>query len=452
MTKKLYIRTFGCQMNEYDSARMVDVLGQSHPGGIETTDDPAQADIVLFNTCSVREKAQEKVFSDLGRFRELKQERPDLLIGVGGCVASQEGENIVSRAPYVDVVFGPQTLHRLPDLIRARQSSGVSQVDIRFPSIEKFDHLPPPRRDGASAFVSIMEGCSKYCSFCVVPYTRGEEVSRPFEDVLTEIADLADQGVIEVTLLGQNVNAYLGALPAELQQSEGRELADFALLLDYVHEIPGIERIRYTTSHPREFTQRLIDAHARLPRLVPHVHLPVQSGSDRILAAMKRGYTVLEYKSIIRRLRKACPQVCISSDFIVGFPGETQDDFERTLALIDDVGFDQSFSFIYSARPGTPAADLPDDTPAALKVERLRQLQARIDAHAQSISQAMVGSLQTVLIEGRSRKSETELAGRTANNRVVNFPGPASLNGSLVEVRITAALPHSLRGELAPSP
>jgi tRNA-2-methylthio-N6-dimethylallyladenosine synthase len=328
----------------------------------------------------------------------------------------------------------------------------VSQVDIRFPSIEKFDHLPPPKRDGASAFVSIMEGCSKYCSFCVVPYTRGEEVSRPFEDVLTEIADLADQGVIEVTLLGQNVNAYLGALPAELQQSEGRELADFALLLDYVHEIPGIERIRYTTSHPREFTQRLIDAHARLPRLVPHVHLPVQSGSDRVLAAMKRGYTVLEYKSIIRSLRKACPQVCISSDFIVGFPGETQEDFERTLKLIDDVGFDQSFSFIYSARPGTPAADLPDETPAALKVERLRQLQSRIDAHAQSISQAMVGSLQTVLIEGRSRKSETELAGRTANNRVVNFPGPASLNGRLVTVRITAALPHSLRGELAPSP
>ncbi len=452
MTKKLYIRTFGCQMNEYDSARMVDVLGQSHPGGIETTDDPAQADIVLFNTCSVREKAQEKVFSDLGRFRELKRERPDLLIGVGGCVASQEGENIVSRAPYVDVVFGPQTLHRLPELIRERQASGRSQVDIRFPSIEKFDHLPPPRRDGASAFVSIMEGCSKYCSFCVVPYTRGEEVSRPFEDVLTEVADLADQGVLEVTLLGQNVNAYLGALPPALQEAEGRELADFAMLLDYVHEIPGIERIRYTTSHPREFTQRLIDAHARLPRLVPHVHLPVQSGSDRILAAMKRGYTTLEYKSIIRRLRKACPQVCISSDFIVGFPGETQDDFDRTLALIEDVGFDQSFSFVYSARPGTPAADLPDDTPAALKVERLRQLQARIETQAQSISQAMVGSLQAVLVEGRSRKSESELAGRTANNRVVNFPGPASLIGTLTEVRITAALPHSLRGELPGQP
>jgi tRNA-2-methylthio-N6-dimethylallyladenosine synthase len=452
VTKKLYIRTFGCQMNEYDSARMVDVLGQSHPGGIETTDDPAQADIVLFNTCSVREKAQEKVFSDLGRFRELKRERPDLLIGVGGCVASQEGENIVSRAPYVDVVFGPQTLHRLPELIRERQASGRSQVDIRFPSIEKFDHLPPPRRDGASAFVSIMEGCSKYCSFCVVPYTRGEEVSRPFEDVLTEVADLADQGVLEVTLLGQNVNAYLGALPPALQEAEGRELADFAMLLDYVHEIPGIERIRYTTSHPREFTQRLIDAHARLPRLVPHVHLPVQSGSDRILAAMKRGYTTLEYKSIIRRLRKACPQVCISSDFIVGFPGETQDDFDRTLALIEDVGFDQSFSFVYSARPGTPAADLPDDTPAALKVERLRQLQARIETQAQSISQAMVGSLQAVLVEGRSRKSESELAGRTANNRVVNFPGPASLIGTLTEVRITAALPHSLRGELPGQP
>ncbi|MFN5511149.1 MAG: tRNA (N6-isopentenyl adenosine(37)-C2)-methylthiotransferase MiaB [Burkholderiales bacterium] len=452
MTKKLYIRTFGCQMNEYDSARMVDVLGESQPGGIETTDDPAQADIVLFNTCSVREKAQEKVFSDLGRFRELKRARPDLLIGVGGCVASQEGENIVSRAPYVDVVFGPQTLHRLPELIRERQSSGRSQVDIRFPSIEKFDHLPPPRRDGASAFVSIMEGCSKYCSFCVVPYTRGEEVSRPFEDVLTEVADLADQGVVEVTLLGQNVNAYLGALPEELQQAEGRELADFAMLLDYVHEIPGIERIRYTTSHPREFTQRLIDAHARLPRLVPHVHLPVQSGSDRILAAMKRGYTVLEYKSIIRRLRAACPEVSITSDFIVGFPGETDDDFQRTLKLIADIGFDQSFSFIYSARPGTPAADLPDETPQAEKLERLRLLQSRIEAHAQTLSQAMVGSVQRVLVEGLSRKSAHEIAARTANNRVVNFAGDAALIGRMVELRITAALPHSLRGELISSP
>ncbi|MEY4862401.1 MAG: hypothetical protein RLZ51_496 [Pseudomonadota bacterium] len=447
MTKKLYIRTFGCQMNEYDSARMVDVLGETQAGGIETTDDPAQADIVLFNTCSVREKAQEKVFSDLGRFRELKRERPDLLIGVGGCVASQEGQNIVSRAPYVDVVFGPQTLHRLPDLIRQRQESGRPQVDIRFPSIEKFDHLPPPRREGASAFVSIMEGCSKYCSFCVVPYTRGEEVSRPFEDVLTEVADLADQGVVEVTLLGQNVNAYLGSLPAELAQAEDREQADFAMLLDYVHEIPGIERIRYTTSHPREFTQRLIDAHARLPRLVPHVHLPVQSGSDRILAAMKRGYTVLEYKSIIRRLRAAQPQVCISSDFIVGFPGETEDDFNRTLKLIDDIGFDQSFSFIYSSRPGTPAADLPDDTPQAEKVERLRTLQARIEAHAQTLSQAMVGSVQRVLVEGVSRKSASEVAARTANNRVVNFPGDAELIGQMIDVRITAALPHSLRGE-----
>jgi tRNA-2-methylthio-N6-dimethylallyladenosine synthase len=452
VTKKLYIRTFGCQMNEYDSARMVDVLGESQPGGIETTDDPAQADIVLFNTCSVREKAQEKVFSDLGRFRELKRARPDLLIGVGGCVASQEGENIVSRAPYVDVVFGPQTLHRLPELIRERQSSGRSQVDIRFPSIEKFDHLPPPRRDGASAFVSIMEGCSKYCSFCVVPYTRGEEVSRPFEDVLTEVADLADQGVVEVTLLGQNVNAYLGALPEELQQAEGRELADFAMLLDYVHEIPGIERIRYTTSHPREFTQRLIDAHARLPRLVPHVHLPVQSGSDRILAAMKRGYTVLEYKSIIRRLRAACPEVSITSDFIVGFPGETDDDFQRTLKLIADIGFDQSFSFIYSARPGTPAADLPDETPQAEKLERLRLLQSRIEAHAQTLSQAMVGSVQRVLVEGLSRKSAHEIAARTANNRVVNFAGDAALIGRMVELRITAALPHSLRGELISSP
>jgi tRNA-2-methylthio-N6-dimethylallyladenosine synthase len=442
MATKLYLRTFGCQMNEYDSAKMVDVLGQTQPGGIETTDDPAQADIVLFNTCSVREKAQEKVFSDLGRLRELKRQRPELVIGVGGCVASQEGDNIISRAPYVDVVFGPQTLHRLPELIEARRSSGRSQVDIRFPSIEKFDHLPPARVEGASAFVSIMEGCSKYCSFCVVPYTRGEEVSRPFEDVLTEIAELAQQGVLEVTLLGQNVNAYLGAF------GDAGETADFATLLDHVCDMPGIERVRYTTSHPREFSQRLIDAHARLPKLAGHVHLPVQSGSDRILAAMKRGYTALEYKSIIRRLRAARPDICISSDFIVGFPGETEDDFARTMALIADVGFDQSFSFIYSPRPGTPAADLPDDTPAAVKLERLQRLQAAVEARAREISAAMVGSTQRVLVEGASRKSASELAARTDNNRVVNFPAPARLNGKMIDVRITAALPHSLRAEV----
>jgi tRNA-2-methylthio-N6-dimethylallyladenosine synthase len=442
MATKLYLRTFGCQMNEYDSAKMVDVLGQTQPGGIETTDDPAQADIVLFNTCSVREKAQEKVFSDLGRLRELKRQRPELVIGVGGCVASQEGDNIISRAPYVDVVFGPQTLHRLPELIAARRSSGRAQVDIRFPSIEKFDHLPPARVEGASAFVSIMEGCSKYCSFCVVPYTRGEEVSRPFEDVLTEIAELAQQGVLEVTLLGQNVNAYLGVL------GDAGETADFAMLLDHVCDMPGIERVRYTTSHPLEFSQRLIDAHARLPKLAGHVHLPVQSGSDRILAAMKRGYTALEYKSIIRRLRAARPDICISSDFIVGFPGETEDDFARTMALIADVGFDQSFSFIYSPRPGTPAADLPDDTPAAVKLERLQRLQAAVEARAREISAAMVGSVQRVLVEGVSRKSASELAARTDNNRVVNFPAPERLNGQMIEVRITAALPHSLRAEV----
>ena len=442
MPVKLYIRTFGCQMNEYDSDRMADVLGQAQPGGVEATDDPAEADIVLFNTCSVREKAQEKVFSDLGRLRALKRERPGLVIGVGGCVASQEGANIVSRAPYVDVVFGPQTLHRLPALIEARRRTGRPQVDISFPEIEKFDHLPPARVDGASAFVSIMEGCSKYCSFCVVPYTRGEEVSRPFEDVLTEVAGLAEQGVREVTLLGQNVNAYLGATGA------GDERADFAMLLDYVAEIPGIERIRYTTSHPREFSQRLIDAHGTIARLAGHVHLPVQSGSDRVLAAMKRGYTVLEYKSIVRRLRAARPDVSITSDFIVGFPGETEQDFERTLALIEEVGFDGSFSFVYSPRPGTPAADLADETPQAVKLERLRRLQAATDAHARRISDSMVGTVQRVLVEGPSRKDPAELAGRTENNRVVNFAGAPRLVGRLVDLGITAALPHSLRGEL----
>jgi tRNA-2-methylthio-N6-dimethylallyladenosine synthase len=441
-TRKLYIRTFGCQMNEYDSAKMADVLGQAQADGVEATDDPAQADIVLFNTCSVREKAQEKVFSDLGRLRALKRERPDMVIGVGGCVASQEGANIVSRAPYVDVVFGPQTLHRLPQLIAARRRTGRPQVDISFPEIEKFDHLPPARVEGASAFVSIMEGCSKYCSFCVVPYTRGEEVSRPFEDVLTEVAGLAEQGVREVTLLGQNVNAYLGATGA------GEERADFAMLLDYVAEMPGIERIRYTTSHPREFSQRLVDAHGTIAKLAAHVHLPVQSGSDRVLAAMKRGYTVLEYKSIIRRLRAARPDVSITSDFIVGFPGETEQDFQRTMALIEDVGFDGSFSFVYSPRPGTPAADLADDTPQATKLARLQRLQAATDGHARRISEAMVGTTQRVLVEGPSRKDPNELSGRTENNRVVNFAGAPRLVGHLVDLAITSALPHSLRGEL----
>ncbi|MBU6270354.1 MAG: tRNA (N6-isopentenyl adenosine(37)-C2)-methylthiotransferase MiaB [Betaproteobacteria bacterium] len=443
MTRKLYIKTFGCQMNEYDSARMADVLGEQGP--LERTDDPAQADIILFNTCSVREKAEEKVFSDLGRVRALKQERPGLIVGVGGCVASQEGAAIVARAPHVDVVFGPQTLHRLPALIEARRRSGRPQVDISFPEIEKFDHLPPPRVEGASAFVSIMEGCSKYCSFCVVPYTRGEEVSRPLDDVLVEVASLAAQGVREVTLLGQNVNAWRGLM-------DDGEPADFALLLDCVAGVPGIGRIRYTTSHPREFSPRLIEAHGRIDALADHVHLPVQSGSDRILAAMKRGYTALEYKSIIRRLRAARPQVSISTDFIVGFPGETDEDFARTLALIDEVGFDASFSFIYSPRPGTPAADLPDDTPAPAKLQRLQTLQARIEAHARAISQAMVGTRQRVLVEGHARKDGSELSGRTANNRVVNFPGHPRLIGEFIELEIVAALPHSLRGDAARLP
>jgi tRNA-2-methylthio-N6-dimethylallyladenosine synthase len=443
MTRKLYIKTFGCQMNEYDSARMADVLGEQEP--LEPTDDPEQADIILFNTCSVREKAEEKVFSDLGRVRALKRERPGLIVGVGGCVASQEGAAIVARAPYVDVVFGPQTLHRLPALIEARRRSGQPQVDISFPEIEKFDHLPPPRVEGASAFVSIMEGCSKYCSFCVVPYTRGEEVSRPLDDVLVEVASLAAQGVREVTLLGQNVNAWRGLM-------DDGEPADFALLLDCVAGVPGIGRIRYTTSHPREFSPRLIEAHGRIGALADHVHLPVQSGSDRILAAMKRGYTALEYKSIIRRLRAARPQVSISTDFIVGFPGETDDDFARTLALIDEVGFDASFSFIYSPRPGTPAADLADDTPAQVKLQRLQTLQARIEANARAISQAMVGTRQRVLVEGHARKDASELSGRTANNRVVNFPGNPRLIGQFIDLDIVAALPHSLRGDAARLP
>ncbi len=440
MAKKLYIRTFGCQMNEYDSNRMVEVLDQA--GGMVRTDSPDDADVILFNTCSVREKAQEKVFHDLGRVRHLKRERPDLVIGVGGCVASQEGEAIVARAPYVDIVFGPQTLHRLPELIAKRRESGRSQVDVSFPEIEKFDNLPPPKVDGASAFVSIMEGCSKYCTFCVVPYTRGDEVSRPLDDVLAEVGALARQGVREVTLLGQNVNAYRGVM------GDG-EHADLALLLELVHEVPGIERIRYTTSHPREFTQRLIDAYTKLPKLVGHLHLPVQSGSDHVLAAMKRGYTTLEYKAIVRRLRSARPDISISSDFIVGFPGERDTDFAATMKLIDDVGFDASFSFIYSQRPGTPAAEMADDTPPEVKLQRLMHLQARIEELSIAISSRMVGSVQRVLVQARSKKNTAELAGRTENNRVVNFVGPAQLINQFAQVKITAALPHCLRGELA---
>jgi len=443
VTKKLYIRTFGCQMNEYDSDRMADVL--AHSEGVQKTDRIEDADIVLFNTCSVREKAQEKVFSDLGRVRALKREKPDLLIGVGGCVASQEGEAIVERAPYVDLVFGPQTLHRLPELIARRRESGRPQVDIRFPEIEKFDRMPPARSEGATAFVSIMEGCSKYCSFCVVPYTRGHEISRPLDDVLVEIAGLAAQGVREVTLLGQNVNAYRGALPGA---DDTGAVADLAMLLELVCELPGIERVRYTTSHPKEFGRRLIDAHARLPKLAAHVHLPVQSGSDRILAAMKRGYTVLEYKSIVRRLRDARPDISLSSDFIVGFPGETPADFEKTLRLVEEIGFDASFSFVYSPRPGTPAADLPDDTPQAEKLERLQRLQAANDAQARAIGEAMVGSVQRVLVEGLARRDDSELAARTSNNRVVNFAAPRECIGDFVDVRITEARTHSLRGEL----
>jgi tRNA-2-methylthio-N6-dimethylallyladenosine synthase len=439
VSHKLYIKTFGCQMNEYDSAKMADVLGAAH--GMEATGDPAAADVILFNTCSVREKAQEKVFTDLGFVKHHKRANPRLLIGVGGCVASQEGAAIVARAPYVDLVFGPQTLHRLPQMIDARRRTGKPQVDVSFPEIEKFDHLPPARVEGVTAFISVMEGCSKYCSFCVVPYTRGEEVSRRFEDVLTEIAELAQQGVREITLLGQNVNAYRGAT------REGAA-ADLALLVEYTAAIPGIERIRYTTSHPREFTQRLVDAHARIPQLAPHLHLPVQAGSDRVLGAMKRGYTVLEYKSIVRRLRAACPGISISSDFIVGFPGETEADFEATMKLIEEVGFDSSFSFIYSRRPGTPAAALPDDTPKAVKLARLQRLQARIDQQAQALSRGMVGTRQRVLVEGAARRNAAELSGRTANNRVVNFPGPQDLIGRFADVTITAALSHSLRGEL----
>ena len=432
---KLYLRTFGCQMNEYDSDKIADVLRASEDA--QLTANPEDADLIVFNTCSVREKAQEKVFADLGRVKHLKRTNPHLMIAVGGCVASQEGGAIVERAPYVDVVFGPQTLHRLPELLARRRTSGRPQVDISFPEIEKFDHLPPARVDGASAFVSIMEGCSKFCSFCVVPYTRGTEVSRPFEDIITEIASL---GVKEVTLLGQNVNAWRGTIAGEA--------ADFAELLRYIHELP-LERIRYTTSHPREFTQRLIDAHAELEKLAPHVHLPVQSGSDRVLAAMKRGYTALEYRSIARRLRTARPDLSLSSYFIVGFPGETAEDFEATARLAREVGFDASFSFIYSPRPGTPAAELEDKVSREEKLERLQRLQAQLEQQARAISEAMVGTTQRCLVDSVSKKNDAELAARTANNRVVNFSGERSLINTFVDLRITAALPHSLRGELA---
>jgi tRNA-2-methylthio-N6-dimethylallyladenosine synthase len=436
--KKLFLRTFGCQMNEYDSSRIADLLNATE--GLETAQCPEDADVIVFNTCSVREKAQEKVFADLGRVKHLKRANPDLMIAVGGCVASQEGAAIVKRAPYVDVVFGPQTLHRLPELLARRRDTGEPQVDIRFPEIEKFDHLPPARVDGASAFVSIMEGCSKYCSFCVVPYTRGPEVSRPFEDVVAEIAALAGEGVKEVTLLGQNVNAWRGEIESAA--------ADFAELLFFVSEIQGIERIRYTTSHPREFTERLIDAHRDLPKLAPHVHLPVQSGSDRVLAAMKRGYTSLEYRAIARRLLAARPGLSLSSDFIVGFPGESAADFAATLKLAADVGFDGSFSFLYSRRPGTPAAELADGVSQEEKAERLQRLQAQLDAQARAVSERMIGSVQSVLVETVSKKNDAELAARTANNRVVNFTGPKSLIHSMAHVRITAALSHTLRGEL----
>jgi len=439
MKRRLYIKTFGCQMNEYDSAKMVDVLRESH--GYESVDRPEEADLLLLNTCSVREKAQEKVFSELGRWNQLKQSRPEIILGVGGCVASQEGDTIRTRAPYVDLVFGPQTLHRLPDMLRSVESRRVSVVDVSFPEIEKFDALPTPRAEGPSAFVSVMEGCSKYCTFCVVPYTRGEEVSRPFDDVLREVSELARQGVREVTLLGQNVNAYRGDMG-------DRSQADLALLIHYVSAIEGIGRIRYTTSHPVEMSPSLIAAYAEVPGLVSHLHLPVQSGSDRILSLMKRGHTTLEYRSTIRRLREARPDLSLSSDFIIGFPGETEADFEATMDLIEDVRFDHSFSFIYSPRPGTPAAAFPDDVPMAVKQERLKRLQNRISALAADYSTAMVGTTQQVLVEGTSRKSKDAMSGRTPNNRVVNFAGDESLVGSFVFVEITEALPNSLRGVL----
>ena len=441
--KKVFIKTFGCQMNEYDSDKMADVLNAFE--GYEKTEKPEQADVILYNSCSVREKASEKLFSDLGRIRELKLANPELLIGVGGCVASQEGDAIVKRAPFVDLVFGPQTLHRLPQMIRARRTTGDSQVDISFPEVEKFDNMPPARVDGVTAFVSIMEGCSKYCSFCVVPYTRGEEISRSFESVMVDIRDLVSKGVKEVTLLGQNVNAFAGIM------SDG-ESADFALLLAAVHAIPGIERIRYTTSHPLEFTQRLIDCYASLPKLVSQLHLPVQSGSDKVLAAMKRNYTAMEYKSIIRRLRAVRPDISITSDFIIGFPGETEEDFHRTMKLIEEIQFDGSFSFIYSRRPGTPAASLIDDTPYEAKLKRLHHMQKVLESQLHAISNAMVGSTQRVLVEGPSRKDAQELMGRTDNNRVVNFPivghDALRLVGKFVDVVITDVSHYTLRGEI----
>jgi tRNA-2-methylthio-N6-dimethylallyladenosine synthase len=438
--KKLYIKTFGCQMNEYDSDKMADVLHAAE--GMEQTDKPEEADVILLNTCSIREKAEEKVFSDLGRVRELKLANPKLLIGVGGCVASQEGASILQRAPYVDVVFGPQTLHRLPQLLAARRATGRPQVDISFPEIEKFDHLPTPRTALGTAYVSIMEGCSKYCTFCVVPYTRGEEVSRPLADVLRDVEVLVAQGVKEVTLLGQNVNAYCGT-------TDDGETVDFAFLLQAIAALDGIARLRYSTSHPKEMTQRLIDVYATTPKLVSHLHLPVQSGSDRILAAMKRGHTALEYKSIIRRVRAVRPDICVTSDFIVGFPGETEQDFEATMKLIDDIGFDNSFSFLYSPRPGTPAAELHDETPHVVKAARLKRLQDRIMEQEAAVAQAMLGTTQRALVENVSKKDDQELAARTDNNRVVNFCGEPELIGQFVEVKITQVVRHTLRGELA---
>jgi tRNA-2-methylthio-N6-dimethylallyladenosine synthase len=443
MARKLFIRTFGCQMNAYDSQKMQDLLRESH--GLELTDDPEQADVLLLNTCSIREKAQEKVFSQLGVWKEWKLDRPELVIGVGGCVASQEGEAIRTRAPHVDLVFGPQTLHRLPQMLSRARERHEPTVDISFPEIEKFDRLPEPRAEGPSAFVSIMEGCSKYCTYCVVPYTRGEEISRPFDDVLAEIAQLAEQGVREVNLLGQNVNAYRGHM-------HDGGTADLALLIRYVAAVEGIERIRYTTSHPVEFTDALIETYADVPALVGHLHLPVQSGSDRILRAMKRGHSAFDYKQKIKKLRAVRPGISISSDFIVGFPGETGQDFEHTMRLIDEIGFDHSFSFVYSRRPGTPAADMPDDVALAVKQERLARLQHAINDHAQRISRAMVGSVQRVLVERPSRKDPAELAGRTENNRVVNFVGDVGLIGQFVDLRITAANPNSLRGECPDAP
>ena len=443
MSKKVFIKTFGCQMNEYDSGKMTDVLQAAQ--GYEPTTNVDEADLILFNTCSVREKAQEKVFSDLGRVKHLKKK--GVLIGVGGCVASQEGAAIIERAPYVDLVFGPQTLHRLPQMLLDRTAQNRSQVDISFPEIEKFDHLPPAKVDGASAFVSIMEGCSKYCSYCVVPYTRGEEVSRPFEDVLVEVAGLADQGVKEITLLGQNVNAYRARMIGD-EAALTAEMADFATLLEYVSDIPGIERIRYTTSHPNEFTPALIAAYDKLPKLVSHLHLPVQHGSDRILMAMKRGYTAMEYKSTLRKLRAIRPDMAVSSDFIVGFPGETEEDFGKMMKLIDDVGFDNSFSFIFSPRPGTPAANLHDDTPHEVKLRRLQHLQGVINDSITRISESRMGTVQRILVEGPSKRDDTELMGRTECNRVVNFVGQPRLIGNMVDVTITDTRTYSLRGEV----